>query len=311
MKETEKKYHSLPQFYLDGFANTESNQLWVYEKGNPGSWPSSALAEGRRNFYRVFFKDHGGEERNPIEEYLARIERRARTLIEGVHKRNRFSDIHKMELALFLSFMLTRVPLFGLELEKRAVSQTDHIGINRTVNHFGTALETFQKELGIELDFSEYDLVEQSSSRGAIESLSHMFSIAYAVFPKLVKLKWRFLFSNPGIEYITSDNPMYFYIQSSTNDFMYSDFLQSDLDLTIPLSSKVALLAKPQGIEPGYGDAHDLTVRSINKRTVISAISQVFSNIKSSTLDKLVQQNRNSELYAVLMEQEETDRPME
>jgi hypothetical protein len=103
---------------------------------------------------------------------------------------------------------------------------------------------------------------------------------------------------------------MYFFIQSSTNDFMYSDFLQSDLDLTLPLSSKVALLAKPQGIEPGYGDAHDLTVRSINKRTVISAISQVFSNIKSNTLDKLVQQHRNSEPYVVLMEQEETDRSM-
>ncbi len=311
MKEPEKKYHSLPRFYLDGFTDTESNQLWVYRKGNPGCRPTSSLAEGSHNFYHVFFKDVGDNERTPIEDYLARIEKRAKTLLEGIHRRNRFSDIHKMELALFLSFMLTRIPLFGIDLEKRAASHTDHIGINRTVNHFGKAIETFQKELGIELDFSEYDLVEQSSSRGALESLSHMFSIAYAVFPKLVKLKWRFLFSNPGVEYITSDNPMYFYIQSSTSDFMYSDFLQSDLDLTIPLSSKVVLLAKPQGIEPGYGDAHDLTVRSINKRTVISAISRVFSNSKSNTLDKLVHQYRDSEPYVVLMEQEETDRPVE
>ena len=129
-----------------------------------------------------------------------------------------------------------------------------------------------------------------------------MFSIAYAVFPRLVHLSWRFLFSSPKVEFITSDNPLYFYIQNEQAAVDYQQFLQSDLDLTVPLSKKVVLLAKPGGIEPGYGDAHDMTVRSINKRTAMSAISHIYSDRNSDGLQRLVQEYRSENPYVVRIE---------
>jgi hypothetical protein len=32
IEQTKKKHHYIPKFYLEGFADSESNRLWVYEK---------------------------------------------------------------------------------------------------------------------------------------------------------------------------------------------------------------------------------------------------------------------------------------
>jgi Protein of unknown function (DUF4238) len=294
MEQLIKQQHCLPRFYMDGFADIESNKLWVYEKGNPVIRSSSSIHEGCQKFYHAFFKDEGSKDTNTIEAYLEKIESRAKTVLAGVHNRNRFTDINKMELALFISFLLTRVPLFRIELEKIAARQRNHIGLNRAITNFGAALETFQKNMGIELNFSEYDLVEQSSDQVSLEILSHMFSIAFEIFPKLLDLKWRFLFSNRKVGYITSDNPMNFFLQVPKTTYDYDEFSKSDLDLTVPLSREVALLAKPHGMEPGYGEAHDQTVKSINKRTIMNALSRVYSDAKSDFLNKLVQEYRST-----------------
>ncbi len=299
MEQTKKKHHYLPRFYLDGFADPKSNRLWVYEKGIPEIRHSSPTKEGCQKFYHAFFTDDGNKDTNTIENYLEQIEATTGCLLITIHNRDRFTDDNKRELALFISFMLTRVPLFRYEIEKMAAKHINHAGLDSAIANFEASINTFRGTLGIEPSFSQEDLLDLASGRGSILSLTHMFSIAFNFLPKLLDLKWRFLFSNRDIGYVTSDNPIYFYSQNSQG-IGHDDFLNDDIEITIPLSKNVALLAKRRDIQTGYGDARNQSIKSINKRTIISAKARVYSDAQSDTLNKLVQKHQNDRPQMVL-----------
>ena len=299
MEQTKKKHHYLPRFYLEGFADQESDRLWVYEKGIPEMRPSSPAKEGCQKFYHAFLTDDGNKDTNTIENYLQQIEATTGCLLVSIHNRDRFTDDNKRELALFISFMLTRVPLFRNEIEKMAAIHINHVGLDSAITNFEAAISTFRETLGIEPSFSQEDLLDLASSRGSILSLTHMFLIAFNFIPNLLDLKWRFLFSNCDIGYVTSDNPIYFYSQNSQG-IGHDDLLNDDIEITVPLSKKVALLAKRRDIQPGYGDARNQSIKSINKRTIISAKDRVYSDVSSDTLNNLVQKYQNNRPYMVL-----------
>ncbi len=300
MEQTKKKHHYLPKFYLTGFADPKSNRLWVYEKGIPKIRPSSPTNEGCQKFYHAFFTDDSSKDTNTIESYLEQIETKTGCLLLSIDNRDRFTDDNKRDLGLFISFMLTRVPLFRNEIERMAAKHIDHVGLESAIANFEASIRAFRETLGIELSFSSKDLLDLPSSRGSILSLTHMFSIAFSFLPKLLDLKWRFLFSNKGIGYITSDNPIYFYSQDS-GGIGHDDLLNDDIEMTIPLSKKVCLLAKRRDLQPGYGDAKNQSIKSINKRTLISAMARVYSDVRSDTLNNLVQNYQDERPHMVLI----------
>jgi hypothetical protein len=209
-------------------------------------------------------------------------------------------NISKRELALFISFMLTRVPLFRSEIEKMAAKHINDVGLDSAIADFETSISTFRGTLGIEPSFSQKDLLHLASDRGSILSLTHMFSIAFNFLPKLLALKWRFLFANNDIGYVTSDNPIYFYSPNSQG-IGHDDFLNSDIEITVPLSKKVSLLAKHCDIQSGYGDARNQSIKNINKRTIISAKARIYSDVKSDTLNSLVQKHQRDRPHMVLI----------
>ncbi len=304
IEQIKKKHHYIPKFYLKGFANSESNCLWVYEKGNLEIRQSSPINEGYQKFYHAFLTEDGNRDTNTIENYLEKIEANTAELLDSIHRRERVTDQIKKELALFISFMLTRVPLFRSEIEKMADKHINHVGLDDAITNFKQSIEAFENELGIELNISENDFINLPSNRGSVLSLAHMFSIAHNYFPKLLNLKWRFLFSTPNYKYVTSDNPIYCYSPSASGALEHDDFFNDDLEITIPLSREVSLLAKRHNIQTGYGDAQKQTIKSINKRTIISAKSKVYSHIKSDSLNNIVQKYQNDRVHMVLINKE-------
>lgn len=301
IEQTKKRHHYIPKFYLKGFTESKSNCLWVYEKGSLEIRPSSPENEGYQKFYHAFLTNDGNRDTNIIENYLEKIETKTGSLLKNIHRRERFTDQNKKELALFISFMLTRVPLFRSEIEKMAAKHLKHVGSDNAKSNFKASLETFGTILGIEPNISENELIDLPSNRGSVFSLAQIFYIAFNYFPKFLNLKWRFLFSSQNYKYVTSDNPIYFYSPSACGALMHDDLLNDDIEITIPLSKEVSLIATRHNIQTGYGNAQKQTIKSINKRTVLSAKSKVYSHIKSDSLNNLVQKHQNDRPYMVLI----------
>jgi len=61
-----------------------------------------------------------------------------------------------------------------------------------------------------------------------------------------------------------------------------------NVEVTLPLSSEVALFSSRQG-HSGYAQGKNAYVKDINKRTILAASRFVFVSEKSDTINKLVQ----------------------
>jgi hypothetical protein len=299
-EEIKKKHHYLPRFYLEGFTEFDSNRLWVYEKAGLEVRPSSPEAEGCQKFYHAFVTDEGNRDTNTIEDYFQKIETKTGILFTKIHQREKLTEQDRKELALFVSFMFTRVPLFRTEIEKMAAEHINQVGLDDAIIDFKISLDTIRTQLGINPNISKNELIKIPSLRGSVFSLAQIFHVAIDFFPKFLNLKWRFLFSNQDFKYVTSDNPLYFYSASASGTLPRDDFLNDDIEITLPLSKEVSLIAKRDNIQAGYGPAHAQTIKHITKNTVISAKNYVYSSIRSDSLNNLVQKHKDMRPYMVM-----------
>ncbi|MDO8140428.1 MAG: DUF4238 domain-containing protein [Candidatus Brocadiales bacterium] len=299
-EEIKKKHHYLPSFYLKGFTKLDSNCLWVYEKDSLNVRPSSPENEGCQRFYHTFVTHEGNRDTNSIEDYFGKIETKTGLILADIHRRQKLTEQDRKELALFISFMLTRVPLFRNEIEKMAAEHIDHVGLDTAISDFKISIDTMGDALGIKPNISENELTKLPSRRGSVFSLAQIFHVAFDFYPKFLNLQWRFLFSSQDYKYVTSDNPLYFYSASASGALPRDDFLKEDIEITLPLSKEVALMAKRYNIQDGYGDAQVQTIKNINKRTVLCAKSNIYSAIKSDSFHNLVKKTKNNSPYMVM-----------
>jgi hypothetical protein len=299
-EQIKKRHHYLPRFYLEGFTKLDSNRLWVYEKGIHEIRPSTPEAEGYRKFYHAFVTDEGNRDTNTIEDYFEKIETKNGIIFAKIHKREKLTEQDRKGLALFVSFMLTRVPWFRSEIEKMAADHINHVGLDAAISDFRISLGTIGTALGIKPNISEQELRELPSRRGSVFSLAQIFHVAIDFFPKLLKLKWLFLFSSRDYKYVTSDNPLYFYSASATGSLPRDDFHNNDIEITLPLSKEVALIANRLNIQDGYGKAQAQQIKTLNKRTVMSATSYVYSSINSDSFNNFVQKYKDMRPYMIM-----------
>ncbi len=299
-EEIKKKHHYLPRFYLEGFTKVDSNCLWVYEKGILEIRPSSPEAEGCQKFYHAFVTDEGKRDTNTIEDYFNKIETKTGILFAKIHQREKLTEQDRKELAFFVSFMFTRVPWFRSEIEKMAAEHINHAGLDTAISDFKISLDTIGTALGINPNISENELRKLPSRRGSVFSLAQIFHVAIDFYSKLLNLKWMFLFSSQDYKYVTSDNPLYFYSASASGALPRDDFLNNDIEITLPLSKEVALIAKRYNIRDGYGTAQVQQIKTINKRTVIGATRYVYSSVRSDSFNNLVQKYKDMRPYMIM-----------
>lgn len=300
IEQIKKRHHYLPRFYLEGFTKLDSNRLWVYEKGIREIRPSTPEAEGYRKFYHAFVTDEGNRDTNTIEDYFEKIETKNGILFAKIHKREKLTEQDRKDLAIFISFMLTRVPWFRSEIEKMAAEHINRVGLDAAISDFKISLDTIGTALGINPNITEKELRELPTCRGSAFSLAQSFHVANDFYPKLFNLKWLFLFSSRDYKYLASDNPIYFYSTSASGPLPRDDFHNDDIEITLPLSKEVALTASRVNVPNSYGDAKAQQIKTLNKRTVISATRYVYSSIDSDSLNKFVQKYKDMKPYMIM-----------
>jgi hypothetical protein len=142
MEQAKKRHHFLPVFYLQGFTEPDSKRLWIYEKGNPIVRLSTPENEGCQKFYHAFITHEGNRDTDTIENYFEKIETETGKLLIKIHRREILAEQDRKYLALFVSFMRTRTPLFRNDIEKMAAEHIKHVGLDSAKRNFKESLDT-------------------------------------------------------------------------------------------------------------------------------------------------------------------------
>ena len=67
------------------------------------------------------------------------------------------------------------------------------------------------------------------------------------------------------------------------------------------MSKKVALVAMRKNLQEGYGDATGMSIKSINKRTVWGAKSNIYASFDEETFLNFVQKHKDIRPYMVMV----------
>jgi hypothetical protein len=302
LSNTKKKHHYLPESYLKGFTDSSSGILWVYLKCYSEVRQSSPGNEGYQKYYYAFFDTGGKRHTNTIEDFFSKIEGNYIRVLNKIHDRKNLSSQDRINLAKFVAFIQTRVPWFRSEIDKMAAEHITNVGLEEAKRNFASSLETMGKIIGFEPKVQDNDYQKLMSPRGSIFSLAQTFDAANNFYKQLLGLKWRFLFSSTSIKYVTSDNPIYYYSENDQVTTIQGDsIIGENIEVTMPLSKKVALVAKRKNIQAGYGDATGTSIKSINKRTVLGAKENIYTSFNDGTFMKFVHKYKDSRPYMAMV----------
>ncbi len=282
-----RNHHYVPRLYLKGFADkTDSSFIWVYERGrsyNPGHKPgkhnpyrrSLRLAGAEQDFY-AYQTRAGSTDFDTYENLLEQLEKPANQVLAKIRSRQTITKKEKQVFAAYISMLIKRVPRY----RDRADEQWPEI-----VDEFESSAQILQQ-----LDQHEAKLTSNDTNQIArIQQLRAQYQrlmleyragipmdivlatiIQMGQLPQvLYGMKWQFLVAPSGFDYVTSDNPVFYFEQIG--------LAKEYSELTFPISSEIALATSwSKDVQEGFFPALPLAVMEINQRTISAATKQVY-----------------------------------
>jgi hypothetical protein len=280
--------HYLPQFYLKCFCDPDTPPgqepyVWVYAQDNP-IWKKKAPANIAKGADLYSFTDNEGHRHDEIERGLGEVESQAASILrDKISKYEPHLDEREVvTLALFVGYMAVRIPSFHERLGDfmiDVVSAMMRMQASKP-EAFPALKASVEEKTGEKLpdwfgpehlDPSRY-IITPSKSLVVALALSPIKDITY----HLTNMSWRFLVAEEGF-FITSDWPFCMLNPKLIGSFYGPGLAQKDVEVTIPLSPRIALLATWDTPDTRFSGVGADTVSAINKRTALIAREFVVS----------------------------------
>jgi hypothetical protein len=277
------KHHTIPGCYLNYFANDDGllHVLDLKERKIFMTRPGNILTD--THFYTIKLSDGSGS--LVVEDTLASIESEYSKLFHNVIAEKR--PLERKERALvsvFVSAMLFRTQAFRKNIESFFKAVNDFIRrLERMPEEQKASLASVPRPSSSETSISAAEFRKMSKdiptfhSSSIIEMLPEATNIIF-------NMKWGFLVSEAIDEYfITSDNPCVLMNVPAIKKFgpraigSSPGLLQDDVDLTLPLSSKISLLAGWKLKKEVYTSVPIKFVDEINNRVAMHAHEKLIS----------------------------------
>jgi len=284
-------HHSIPQFYLRGFTDPtvpagQTPWLWVRDKVSGivhRRAPKNLAAE--IGFYS--WHAANGVDYEQVENELAKIESRAAFALrrflppEMINRREINPDLY-----VFLSWLAARVPWF-----KRFASETWKEFLTSAATRDSDIPEDphFRCTL-MNLSTLETRRFTVPEARHAIRSglwtatldqnnLIEIMRLQAWYFQNrfFPKLHWTLLTAPDGHFFLTSDRPLLWYVPGRALTDYPAALSHPEVELTVPLTKRHALLATPSPVPSGTGvHADDVNARTVafSERFVASPVPQ-------------------------------------
>jgi len=297
-KQTKKRHHYVPQFYLAGFLDPQRpSSLWVYEKGTGRVFPSTPRKIAVESHYYSFTGPDGNKDSNMLENLPSEIEGAAARGTAKILAGEPLSDEDRSNFAVFLGFLLVRVPNFQ-QLTESMVAGFAKMYSRRLASNpewFRRSIEKYEKATGDDVG-NDLEGLREFALRGEYDiSVNRDFNLRFILLgerlaPILHQMTWTFLRATDDYKFLTSDNPLVYYDPTCDGNSLHGvGFTNKHIEVTVPISRDIALLATwRDGRDSRYLPVDNKTVKAVNRRAVISASRFIFASQESEGIRRLV-----------------------
>jgi hypothetical protein len=274
--------HTIPEFYLRGFLdpNAPAGQepyLWFHTHPEC-KWRrrSPKNLSTLPNYYSV--PGEGGKFDHAAEHFLQQIENDAAIVIREAINRDRIIDIAgRQALARFIASMWFRVPRLhsevapGMTSALLADARDSWLLLRDDASRRAAILSELKAAVGADLDVEAIMTrggpvpTKCSMARHAVVQEVLGSTIIYA--SRIADMTWNWLVAQEPLFFATSDWPVSLWSPEHPHSNFQCGLGVSSVQLTFPVTKRVALFAEWGGHERGYLVAPPETVVSMNHRT--------------------------------------------
>lgn len=266
-----KRHHYLPQFYLENFCR--DGLLWVYDRERNEYRQQTPLNTALQNqYYTALTPD--GKQTVEIEKFLSVIEGLAKPIITKVDNKNPISLQEKETLAIFISFLKTRVPDYGKAVNEMFEKTMKKINLRMFSSEKQAAaiIKKYEEDTRQKIDLSPKSLIDfVQGERYDLEiskewRLEMMMSLGSELIRFFLNMDWLFLEAPNRSSFITSDNPFVLVPPKDYNPrgFYGVGMITKGAKKVIPLSSKTCLIMGDYGQKIVSGSISSENARQIN-----------------------------------------------
>lgn len=254
--------HYIPQFYLREFTDPETPNghepyVWVYgHESKKWKKKSPKNIASKPNFYS--FIDQEGKKRDEIEKGLSTIEGKTASIYRNkICTRQQLTIQEKATIAEFIVLMVTRVPSFHNTIDSSVCKLTKILlemykARPEAAKKFK---EEYERDIGRKLP---EDFDERKSF--ILKMMISLTEIAKIIF----NMTWTFIHTTEKAWFITSDSPFNMRNPKSNSPWYGHGLAYQDIEVTIPLSRQICLLATwKKGLWP-HIDVPQLVVEELN-----------------------------------------------
>ena len=305
--------HYIPRFYLREFTDPETPNgyepyVWKYEHEYK-KWKKKSPKNiaSKPDFYS--FIDQEGKRRDEIEKKLSIIEGKTASIYrDKICTRQCLTNREKATIAEFVTLMMIRVPSFHNIVD----SSTSEMAIRRmemykarpdAVKKFK---EEYERDIGKKLpkEFDESWLDPSKYKINASKSFILKMMVSLTEIAKIIfNMSWTFLHTTGKAWFITSDNPFSMRNPKSNSPLYGHGLMSQDVEVTIPLSKQICLLATwKKGLWP-HIDVPQLVVEELNHDRIAASDKYIISPrndfIGSQYLKYKTEREVNNDSYAL------------
>lgn len=282
-----RKHHYLPQFYLRHFSHN-GEQIYQIEKQSGRSFQANITNAGAiRDYHRL---DHDGtDDQFELEKNLSKIEDVLSNALDRVLADRMLTGETKGGLIQLLSLLRMRVPAVKERIDEHLQQVVRSTGLMLERNgQFPPPPKGFEAALSMEnlgIEIKNWAILE------------YMFQIAFDrdILELLSKMDATIIQAGDRQHFVTSDQPVAMYNPRATSRDAYGvGIVDTDTELSLPLSRKALLLLSWKQSEEGWRTAAAGEVEEFNRRSVIMASDYVFASDIDDSVEGLVRSNADN-----------------
>lgn len=252
MKKT--KHHIISEVYQNSFLNKDEKKVYYlsFDGRIFSSSPEKMLKEEHYNTVNGSLF---------IEDLFSNIENYFGLVVKKILQKEPINRNDKLILAIYTSIIFNRVKTRREHMRNFCQKIIDKVNLIED-NDFSPIVQTNEDDAKISID----EFVESYKNFNEVFSASSM-NVSLDVYEYIYNMNWRFLVAPDNSDFISSDNPVCLCRPDAENKFgpgsygAVAGLKHLDVELTFPLSSRVALLA-------GWINSDDLNYFAVTKEFV-------------------------------------------
>ncbi|MBU1422981.1 MAG: DUF4238 domain-containing protein [Bacteroidetes bacterium] len=267
-----KRHHYLPQFYLNGFAHDQ--HFFVYDREDNEyrkQTPKNTAVE--KDFYTL--TDDSGQKNTSIETIIAKIESRAKPVIDKLDSAETITFEERVVLSHFIALFIGRTPEYDATFKSlqdqlmRKANKVQFHSIERTQavldNYKATNPDKDTMSAEELFEFVQKD--EYNIEFGRANTIDAMLEIAESLTKYFCQMNWVVYHSPRQTSFVTTDSPFIIFPPADRPKdtfFRGVGILTPGANKIIPLTQTTTLIMLDRGQSTVHKDLGRRFVRAIN-----------------------------------------------